>query len=95
MTAAPGVYPGLTPSPEGEEIKRGQVDIFSPLPIPPSVTDVDAAMGPTGKLVMYLISNKTDPTAKRQQFKSRTTGFGAASFEGCGLLRCSLLMTEI
>lgn len=54
LTPAPGMYPSLTPSPGGEEIKRGEVDIFAPLPIPPSVTDVYAAMAPTGKLFYVL-----------------------------------------
>uniref|UniRef100_A0A8C2W8D4 Aggrecan core protein n=1 Tax=Cyclopterus lumpus TaxID=8103 RepID=A0A8C2W8D4_CYCLU len=41
MTPSPGIYPTLTPSPGGEEIKRGGVDTFFPLAVPPSVTDVD------------------------------------------------------
>ncbi|XP_049928547.1 aggrecan core protein [Epinephelus moara] len=53
ITPAPGMYPSLTPSPGVEEIKRGGVDTFSPLPIPPSMTDVDAAMGPTGIVFHY------------------------------------------
>ncbi|XP_035521589.1 aggrecan core protein-like [Morone saxatilis] len=39
ITPAPGVYPGLTPTPGGEEGIGGEIDIFFPLPIPPSVTD--------------------------------------------------------
>lgn len=75
ITPAPGVHPGFTPPPGGEEIIGGEIDTLSPLPIPPSVTDTytkvthvvrepgfdltDAAMAPTGELVMYLIINKS------------------------------------
>ncbi|XP_068579877.1 aggrecan core protein [Cebidichthys violaceus] len=53
VTPAPEMYPSLTPSPGGEEIKHGGIDIFHPLPIPPSVTDVDGAMAPTGVVFHY------------------------------------------
>ncbi|XP_042351975.1 aggrecan core protein [Plectropomus leopardus] len=53
ITPAPGMYPSLTPAPGGEEIKRGEVDTLSPLPIPPSMTDIYAAMGPTGVVFHY------------------------------------------
>lgn len=71
ITPAPGPYPSFTPRPEGEEIVSGEIDILSPLPIPPSVTDTytkmthvvrepglhltGAEMAPTGGLVLYLI----------------------------------------
>lgn len=57
MTPDPGMYPGLTPTP-GIKESQGEVATLLPLPIPPTVTDIDAAMAPTGKLVMYLINNK-------------------------------------
>ncbi|XP_044213810.1 aggrecan core protein isoform X2 [Thunnus albacares] len=64
ITPAPGLYPSLTPSPGGEEIKRGEVDTLSPMPIPPSVVDTfvkvtpgldltDTAMAPTGVVFHY------------------------------------------
>lgn len=69
MTPAPGVYPGFTSRPGGEEIVAGKVDTLFPLPMPPSVTDtyskvtpvvpgfdltdVDAAMAPTGVVFHY------------------------------------------
>ena len=46
MTPAPGVYPGLSPSPGGEEIRGAGVDTLSPLPIPPSVTDTYTKVTP-------------------------------------------------
>uniref|UniRef100_A0A8C4DF18 Aggrecan core protein n=1 Tax=Dicentrarchus labrax TaxID=13489 RepID=A0A8C4DF18_DICLA len=39
ITPAPGVYPGLTPTPGGEEGIGGEIETFFPLPVPPSVTD--------------------------------------------------------
>lgn len=75
ITPAPGVYPSFTPRPEGEEIVGGEIDILSPLPIPPSVTDTytkvthvvqepglhltGAEMAPTGGLVLYSIYYKS------------------------------------
>ncbi|XP_071348289.1 aggrecan core protein [Trachinotus anak] len=46
ITPAPGVYPGLTPSPGGEEIRGGEVDTLSPLPVPPSVIDTYTKVTP-------------------------------------------------
>ncbi|XP_050929130.1 aggrecan core protein isoform X2 [Lates calcarifer] len=46
MTPAPGVYPEITPSPGGEEIRGGDVDTLSPLPVPPSVTDTYTRVTP-------------------------------------------------
>ncbi|XP_069384795.1 aggrecan core protein [Paralichthys olivaceus] len=46
ITPAPGLYPGLSPSPGGEEIKGAGVDTLSPLPIPPSVTDTYTKVTP-------------------------------------------------
>lgn len=54
MTPEPRKYPGVTLSPGREEFKHGEIDTFTPVPIPPSVTDQDAAMAPTGKLVSIL-----------------------------------------
>lgn len=75
ITPAPGVYPGFTTPPGGEEIVGGEIDTLSPLPVPPSVTDTytkvthvarepgldltDAAMAPTGEAVVYLFINKS------------------------------------
>uniref|UniRef100_A0A3B4T2D9 Aggrecan core protein n=1 Tax=Seriola dumerili TaxID=41447 RepID=A0A3B4T2D9_SERDU len=46
ITSAPGVFPGLTPSPGGEEIRGGEVDTLTPLPVPPSVTDTYTKVTP-------------------------------------------------
>ncbi|XP_019116376.2 aggrecan core protein [Larimichthys crocea] len=46
MTPAPGVVPGLTPPPGGEEIIGGGIDTLFPLPVPPSVTDTYAQVTP-------------------------------------------------
>ncbi|XP_070687284.1 aggrecan core protein [Pempheris klunzingeri] len=46
ITPAPGMYPGVTPTPGGEEIQGGEVDVLSPLPVPPSVTDTYAKVTP-------------------------------------------------
>ncbi|CAJ1055993.1 aggrecan core protein [Xyrichtys novacula] len=46
ITPAPGVYPGVVPTPRGEEIKGGEVDTLSPLPVPPSVTDTSTRVTP-------------------------------------------------
>lgn len=48
ITPAPGVLPSITPTPGGEEIRGGEVDILTPLPVPPSMTEIDAPMGPKG-----------------------------------------------
>ncbi|XP_070829247.1 aggrecan core protein [Chaetodon trifascialis] len=46
ITPAPGVYPGLTPRPGGEEIVGGEVHTLVPLPVPPSVTDTYVKVTP-------------------------------------------------
>ncbi|XP_056244128.1 aggrecan core protein [Seriola aureovittata] len=46
ITSVPGVFPGLTPSPGGEEIRGGEVDTLTPLPVPPSVTDTYTKVTP-------------------------------------------------
>ncbi|XP_065812937.1 aggrecan core protein-like [Labrus bergylta] len=46
LTPASGVYPGIIPTPRGEEIKGGEVDTLSPLPVPPSVTDTFTKVTP-------------------------------------------------
>uniref|UniRef100_G3NVP6 Aggrecan core protein n=1 Tax=Gasterosteus aculeatus aculeatus TaxID=481459 RepID=G3NVP6_GASAC len=53
MTPEPRKYPGVTLSPGREEFKHGEIDTFTPVPIPPSVTDQDAAMAPTGVVFHY------------------------------------------
>lgn len=65
MTPAPGLLPSSTTSAEHKESRSGGVDTFSPRPIPPSVTDtvirepglgltdIYAAMGPTGVVFHY------------------------------------------
>ncbi|KAK5927590.1 hypothetical protein CgunFtcFv8_012730 [Champsocephalus gunnari] len=53
MTPPPGPHPGFTPSPGTEESKTGGVDTLFGLPIPPSMTDVDTAMAPTGVVFHY------------------------------------------
>nr|XP_061812451.1 aggrecan core protein-like [Nerophis lumbriciformis] len=50
ITPAPGVYPGFTTTPGGQEIKHGGVDILTK-PISPPFTD--AAMAPTGVVFHY------------------------------------------
>ncbi|XP_068458520.1 uncharacterized protein, partial [Clinocottus analis] len=46
VTHAHGMYPSISPSHGGEEIKGGEVDTIFPLH--PSVTDIDATIGATG-----------------------------------------------
>lgn len=46
ITPAPGMYPGLTASPGGEEMSGGEVGTLPPLPIPPSVTDTYTKVTP-------------------------------------------------
>nr|XP_020480943.1 aggrecan core protein-like isoform X2 [Monopterus albus] len=60
LTPAPGAHPFLTPPPEGEEIRGGDVDTLYPLPVPPVIrkpglhlTVTDAAMAPTGVVFHY------------------------------------------
>ncbi|XP_039665839.1 aggrecan core protein isoform X2 [Perca fluviatilis] len=52
MTSAPEMFPSFTPTPGGEEIKGVDVT-FSLLPVPPSMTDLDSAMAPTGVVFHY------------------------------------------
>ncbi|XP_034735311.1 aggrecan core protein isoform X1 [Etheostoma cragini] len=51
ITLTPGIHPSFTPSLGGEEMKRGEV--LSLLPVPPSMTDSDSAMSPTGVVFHY------------------------------------------
>ncbi|XP_063733171.1 LOW QUALITY PROTEIN: aggrecan core protein [Eleginops maclovinus] len=53
MTITPDVHPDFTNSPGEEEGKTGGFDILFPVPIPPSMTDVDTAMAPTGVVFHY------------------------------------------
>ncbi|TDH09826.1 hypothetical protein EPR50_G00090900 [Perca flavescens] len=52
MTPPPEMFPSFTPKPGAEEIKGGDVTI-SLLPVPPSMTDLDSAMAPTGVVFHY------------------------------------------
>lgn len=56
--APPAQVPGIIPSSEKEESKTGEVVTLPPLPIPPSMTDVDAPMAPTGTHLHVIINNR-------------------------------------
>lgn len=45
ITPAPGLYPGFTTPSKREEIVGGEIDVLSPIPIPP-VTDLGKERGP-------------------------------------------------
>lgn len=58
ITPAPGLYPGFTTPSTGEEIVGGEIDILSPIPVPP-VTDLVPERGPQladgGRLLLCFI----------------------------------------
>lgn len=45
ITPSQGLYPGFTTPPQGKEIVGGEIDILSPIPVPP-VTDLAPERGP-------------------------------------------------
>lgn len=45
ITPAPGLYPGFTTPSKEKEIVGGEIDILSPIPVPP-VTDLEQERGP-------------------------------------------------
>ncbi|XP_030587704.1 aggrecan core protein [Archocentrus centrarchus] len=53
ITPAVEVFSGITSSPGDHEAKTGEVETLSPIPVPPSVPDIDAPMAPTGVVFHY------------------------------------------
>lgn len=53
----PAKVPDIIPSSKNEEVKT-EVVTLPPLPIPPSMTDVDAPMAPTGTHLHVIINNR-------------------------------------